>query len=73
MLVAFVAGGANPARAQSQTQAESPAAQKYFTDTLLINQDNKTARFYSDLLNDKTGRYQLVLRERASGLHRDVS
>lgn len=54
LLAAFVAGGANPARAQSQTQAESPAAQKYFTDTLLINQDNKTARFYSDLLKDKT-------------------
>jgi len=40
LLAAFVAGGAHPARAQSQTQAETPAAHKYFTDTELINQDN---------------------------------
>lgn len=28
-------------------------AQKYFTDTLLVNQDGQSFRFYSDLLKDK--------------------
>ena len=35
-------------------QAEPSAAQKYFTDTVLINQDGQRMRFYSDLLKGKT-------------------
>jgi protein SCO1/2 len=40
-----------------QLQAQEPepsAAQKYFTDTVLINQDGEKMRFYSDLLKGKT-------------------
>lgn len=33
---------------------ESSAAQKYFTDTVLINQDGDKMRFYSDLVKGKT-------------------
>jgi protein SCO1/2 len=35
-------------------QTEPSAAQKYFTDTVLINQDGEKMRFYSDLLKGKT-------------------
>jgi len=35
-------------------QPEPSAAQKYFTDTVLINQDGEKMRFYSDLLKGKT-------------------
>jgi protein SCO1/2 len=35
-------------------QPEPSAAQKYFTDTVLINQDGEKMRFYSDLLQGKT-------------------
>jgi protein SCO1/2 len=40
-----------------QVHAQEPqpsAAQKYFTDTVLINQDGEKMRFYSDLLKGKT-------------------
>ena len=40
-----------------QIQAQQPepsAAQKYFTDTVLINQNGEKMRFYSDLLKGKT-------------------
>ena len=40
-----------------QLQAQEPepsAAQKYFTDTVLINQDGEKMRFYSDLIKGKT-------------------
>ena len=35
-------------------QPEPSAAQKYFTDTILINQNGEKMRFYSDLLKGKT-------------------
>jgi protein SCO1/2 len=35
-------------------EPEPSAAQKYFTDTVLINQDGQKMRFYSDLLKGKT-------------------
>lgn len=35
-------------------QPEPSEAQKYFTDTVLINQDGEKMRFYSDLLKGKT-------------------
>jgi len=40
-----------------QVHAQEPqpsAAQKYFTDTILVNQDGEKMRFYSDLLKGKT-------------------
>jgi protein SCO1/2 len=41
------------ARAQEPPKQESPA-QKYFTDTQLVNQDGTKMRLYSDLLEGKT-------------------
>src|SRR5690242_2580085 len=35
-------------------QPESLAAEKYFTDTILVNQNGEKMRFYSDLLKGKT-------------------
>jgi protein SCO1 len=35
-------------------QPEPSAAEKYFTDTILINQDGEKMRFYADLLKGKT-------------------
>jgi cytochrome oxidase Cu insertion factor (SCO1/SenC/PrrC family) len=62
----MVAGVALSAQAQTRTLTAStgtrPArddapevspAQKYFTDVVLVNQDGKRMRFYSDLLKDK--------------------
>jgi protein SCO1/2 len=40
--------------AQAAAQAETSAAQKYFTDVELIDQDGKPRRLYSDLLKGKT-------------------
>jgi len=62
-----VAQVANPARANvaqadsdgpaNQQQATTPAtqspAQHYFTDVILVNQNDEKMRFYSDLLHDK--------------------
>lgn len=40
---------------QVHAQEAAPSdAQKYFTDTVLINQDGEKMRFYSDLLKGKT-------------------
>ena len=40
---------------QVHAQESAPSdAQKYFTDTVLINQDGEKMRFYSDLLKGKT-------------------
>jgi protein SCO1/2 len=39
---------------QSDSTAQQPAAQKYFTDVELINQDNQKMRLYSDLMKGKT-------------------
>jgi protein SCO1 len=38
---------------EAQPQAEPSAAQKYFGDVKLINQDGQEMRFYSDLIKDK--------------------
>jgi protein SCO1/2 len=38
----------------TKTSAEPTAAEKYFTDVELINQDGKKVRFYSDVLKGKT-------------------
>ena len=38
----------------SKNPEESSAAQKYFTDVELTNQDGKKVRFYSDILKGKT-------------------
>jgi protein SCO1/2 len=46
----FIFGAAN-AHAQ---EAQPSAAQKYFTDTVLINQNGEKMRLYSDLLKGKT-------------------
>ena len=35
-------------------EPEPPATQKYFTDTVLVNQNGERMRFYSDLMKDKT-------------------
>ena len=42
-----------PTQPQAQLSTDSQA-EKYFTDTLLINQDGQKMRFYSDLMKDKT-------------------
>ena len=39
--------------ANGQVSRRQAAAQKYFTDIILINQDGQSVRFYSDLLKDK--------------------
>jgi protein SCO1 len=49
LLAVFAAAAQSPAPAKS---AQSPA-EKYFTDTELINQDGKTVRFYTDVLQGK--------------------
>jgi len=54
--VLFLAGSVNtqqPAAAPATNGTESNA-QKYFTDTLLVNQNGEKMRFYSDLLQGKT-------------------
>src|SRR5215217_6923831 len=51
LIVLFFALGVIQVHAQ---QPEPSAAQKYFTDTVLINQDGEKVRFYSDLLKGKT-------------------
>lgn len=38
----------------SKNPAEASAAEKYFTDVELINQDGKKVRFYTDVLKGKT-------------------
>ena len=47
----FFVFGSIQAHAQ---QPEPSAAQKYFTDTVLVNQNGEKMRFYSDLLKGKT-------------------
>jgi protein SCO1 len=63
LCLCMLAGVALSAQAQTQTlasatlphdnTAEASPAQKYFTDVVLVNQDGKRMRFYSDLLKDK--------------------
>lgn len=60
MLALLVTGFNVTAVSAQETQAPSTQettenkAQQYFTDTVLINQDGKQMRFYSDLMKDKT-------------------
>ena len=53
----FFVFGMMPARAQEPAGAQAPTespAQKYFSDTVLIDQNGERVRFYSDLLKNKT-------------------
>ena len=57
MLALLVCGAT--VRAQESTAPKAPEktennAQKYFTDTVLINQDGQRMRFYTDLMKGKT-------------------
>jgi protein SCO1 len=51
-LIAIAASCLCSSRAAAQTKNQS-AAEKYFTDVLLVNQDGEKMRLYSDLLKDK--------------------
>jgi protein SCO1 len=42
-----------PAPAASPRQGDDSAAQRYFTDTVLMNQNGENVRFYSDLLKNR--------------------
>ena len=59
-LVLLVGGfSSTPVRAQETAAPKAPEstenkAQKYFTDTVLINQNGERMRFYTDLMKDKT-------------------
>lgn len=53
LLLSYVAKAQQPQAALSDKSAESQA-QKYFTDTILINQNGEKMRFYTDLLQGKT-------------------
>lgn len=55
--VLFVAGSVAAQEAATPAAKSSPApsnAEKYFTDTVLLNQDGEQMRFYSDLIQGKT-------------------
>jgi protein SCO1/2 len=43
-----------PAAPQTSEKSQENKAQKYFTDTVLINQNGERMRFYTDLMKDKT-------------------
>ncbi|MEN3329457.1 MAG: hypothetical protein V7638_4264 [Acidobacteriota bacterium] len=43
-----------PAPPQTQEKPQENNAQRYFTDTVLINQNGERMRFYTDLMKDKT-------------------
>jgi len=45
---------AGMARGGPEMRGDPDKAKEYFTDVVLINQDGKPMRFYSDLLQDKT-------------------
>jgi protein SCO1/2 len=47
------AGQAAKAPAASARPGEDSAAQRYFTDTVLMNQNGENVRFYSDLLKNR--------------------
>jgi protein SCO1 len=58
LLLCFEAGLAQTASAAKpgeslSTQQRQEAAHKYFTDTLLVNQNGEVLRFYSDLIKGK--------------------
>jgi len=43
-----------PAAPQTSEKPQGNNAQKYFTDTVLVNQNGERMRFYTDLMKDKT-------------------
>jgi protein SCO1/2 len=49
----FTAQAQQPGTAQPADTAQPSAAQKYFTDVVLVNQNGEKMRFYSDLLRNK--------------------
>jgi protein SCO1/2 len=51
LVMSAIAFAASPCRAQSAEGAS--AAEKYFTDVILVNQENKDMQFYSDLIKGK--------------------
>ena len=52
-LTTAVSGRAQAPPSTKQSAADQPAAQKYFTDVVLTNQNGEKMRFYSDLLKGK--------------------
>ena len=48
------AAAGKPGEAQPAAQGEASAAQKYFSDVVLVDQDGKPRRLYTDLLKGKT-------------------
>jgi len=55
----IISSGVSPVRAQEPAapktlETTENKAQKYFTDTVLLNQDGQRMRFYTDLMKDKT-------------------
>jgi protein SCO1/2 len=58
-LVLLIAGSVYAQEPKAPQQPAAPRteennAQRYFTDTVLVNQDGERMRFYTDLLKDKT-------------------
>lgn len=56
LVVLLLGSSTNPQQpsAPDTTQPTQSAAEKYFTDIVLLNQDGEKMRFYSDLLQGKT-------------------
>jgi len=59
MMLVLLITGTSMVRAQEPAAPRTPEAtenkaQKYFTDTVLVNQNGERMRFYSDLMKDKT-------------------
>jgi protein SCO1 len=54
LCVGTLLSGAAGQAGKTPATPETTAAQRYFTDTVLINQDGESVRFYSDLLKDRT-------------------
>jgi protein SCO1/2 len=53
LLIAGTVSAQEPAAPKTQEKSENNA-QRYFTDTVLVDQDGERVRFYTDLLKDKT-------------------
>ena len=53
-LVLLVAGSVQAQQPAAPKTQEENNAQRYFTDTVLIDQNGERVRFYTDLLKDKT-------------------
>ena len=53
-LVLLVAGSVHAQQPAAPRTQEENNAQRYFTDTVLVDQNGERVRFYTDLLKDKT-------------------